>query len=83
MLNRMLKTTAARGIGRDMLVIDRALARRFATTTVRREVGYIVNHDKIENPQNTKVFIDNQLIESKASTWIDLHDPVCPTLQLV
>ncbi|KAK9379343.1 Aldehyde/histidinol dehydrogenase [Kockiozyma suomiensis] len=80
MLNRMLKTTAARGIGRDMLVIDRALARRFATTTVRREVGYIVNHDKIENPQNTKVFIDNQLIESKASTWIDLHDPATNNL---
>lgn len=36
---------------------------------------FSMTHDKIEAPVNTKNFIDNQLVDSNAKVWIDLHDP--------
>ncbi|KAI5811851.1 methylmalonate-semialdehyde dehydrogenase [Pyronema omphalodes] len=43
-------------------------------------VDYIVTHEKIANPINTQNFIDNQFVESKATQWIDLHDPATNNL---
>jgi len=36
---------------------------------------YPTSHAKIANPVNTTNFIDNVAVESKATNWIDLHDP--------
>lgn len=33
------------------------------------------SHAKIENPVDTKGYVNNQYVTSKASKWIDLHDP--------
>ncbi|KAK7203523.1 Aldehyde/histidinol dehydrogenase [Myxozyma melibiosi] len=73
MLTQRLRAAAYRGLRRDLVRLS-SRASPFSTSSVRM-VDYITTHDKIANPQNTKMFIDNQLVESKASTWIDLHDP--------
>ncbi|KAK9370449.1 Aldehyde/histidinol dehydrogenase [Lipomyces kononenkoae] len=50
-------------------------SRTFSAAAVRQNTPYITTHERIENPLNTKIFLDNQFLESKATTWIDLHDP--------
>lgn len=42
---------------------------------LRGLASFVKSHDKISNPENTKSFINNQLIDSKATQWIDVHDP--------
>lgn len=41
---------------------------------------YPLNHEQIQSPVDTQNFIDNQFVSSKASTWIDLHDPATNNL---
>ncbi|TGZ81885.1 Methylmalonate-semialdehyde dehydrogenase [Ascodesmis nigricans] len=41
---------------------------------------YILNHNKIENPEDTYNFIDNKFVKSSATTWFDLHDPATNNL---
>ena len=41
---------------------------------------FIQCHEKIVSPLNTKNFIDNQFVESKAEVWIDLNDPATNNL---
>ena len=41
---------------------------------------YPVSHQPIESPQDTQNFLDNQFVESKASTWIELCDPATNNL---
>ncbi|KAF3175217.1 hypothetical protein EYR41_008366 [Orbilia oligospora] len=43
-------------------------------------VDYPMTHDKIENPPNTKWFVNNEFVESNTSQWIDLHDPATNNL---
>lgn len=45
------------------------------TSSTRTLATFITSHDKIESPANTKSFINNELIDSKATSWIDVHDP--------
>lgn len=40
-----------------------------------RTVSYITNHAKIESPGTTKGYVNNEFVESNATTWIELHDP--------
>ena len=42
--------------------------------------SYPLNHQPIESPANTQNFLDNQFVDSKASTWIDLCDPATNNL---
>ncbi|PKS06643.1 hypothetical protein jhhlp_007393 [Lomentospora prolificans] len=37
--------------------------------------SYIKTHDKIEKPEDTPYFLDNEFKSSKATEFIDLHDP--------
>ncbi|CAN9080476.1 unnamed protein product [Alternaria sp. RS040] len=37
--------------------------------------GYITSHDTIDNPADTPNFLNNAFVPSKASEWIQLHDP--------
>jgi malonate-semialdehyde dehydrogenase (acetylating)/methylmalonate-semialdehyde dehydrogenase len=61
-----------------------ATAQHFAsagTQTAESTVeDYPTTHEQISNPADTANFIDNQFVQSKASTWIDLHDPATNNL---
>ncbi|KAK9376374.1 Aldehyde/histidinol dehydrogenase [Lipomyces chichibuensis] len=76
----MLNTTPfARSASRRVALGTRSLSavrvRALSAAAICRQTPYIADHDRIENPINTKLFLDNQFRESKATTWIDLHDP--------
>lgn len=36
---------------------------------------YPTTHEKVQKPIDTQNFLDNKFVESKATQWIDLHDP--------
>ncbi|CAG7916069.1 unnamed protein product [Penicillium olsonii] len=58
-------------------------AHKFApstTSAMSTPTEYPTSHQKITNPIDTANFIDNQFVTSKASTWIDLHDPATNNL---
>jgi malonate-semialdehyde dehydrogenase (acetylating)/methylmalonate-semialdehyde dehydrogenase len=58
-----------------------ATSHRLNTTIPKPSaVNYPVTHDRIKFPENTRNFIDNEFVESKASKWIDLHDPATNNL---
>ena len=42
--------------------------------------SYPLSHERIESPPDTQNFIDNKFISSKATTWLDLHDPATNNL---
>lgn len=50
------------------------------TTAATTATEYPTTHEAIANPIDTTNFIDNQFIPSKATTWIDLHDPATNNL---
>lgn len=41
---------------------------------------YPTTHEQISQPVDTQNFIDNAFVSSKATTWIDLHDPATNNL---
>lgn len=51
-----------------------------ATASVSPPDVYPFSHEQISSPSDTKNFLDNQFIDSKASLWIDLHDPATNNL---
>jgi len=55
-----------------------ATARQFApstTSAATTATEYPTSHQKISNPIDTANFLDNEFVASKATKWIDLHDP--------
>lgn len=42
--------------------------------------SYPTTHEKIASPPNTQNFLDNKLVDSAATQWIDLHDPATNNL---
>lgn len=49
--------------------------RRPFSVFVARRAAWPTTHQKIENPPPTTNFIDNKAVPSKATKWIDVHDP--------
>ncbi|RGP72430.1 methylmalonate-semialdehyde dehydrogenase acylating [Fusarium sporotrichioides] len=45
------------------------------STSIYQSVIYPGNHDKLSSPKDTQNFIDNKLVSSKTTQWIDVHDP--------
>ena len=41
---------------------------------------YLSNHTLIQSPRKTQNFLDNQFVDSKTDSWIDLHDPATNNL---
>lgn len=41
---------------------------------------YPTNHDALQSPQDTPYFLDNKFVASKATQWIELHDPATNNL---
>ncbi|KAF2750732.1 methylmalonate-semialdehyde dehydrogenase [Sporormia fimetaria CBS 119925] len=39
------------------------------------QAEYPMSHAKIQSPADTQNFLDNKFVPSKATQWIDLHDP--------
>jgi malonate-semialdehyde dehydrogenase (acetylating)/methylmalonate-semialdehyde dehydrogenase len=42
--------------------------------------GYPMTHEQIKSPEDTPNFLDNKFVASKATKWIDLHDPATNNL---
>ncbi|KAF3040143.1 hypothetical protein E8E12_009011 [Didymella heteroderae] len=42
--------------------------------------NYPMTHEKIASPHDTQNFLDNKFVASKATKWIDLHDPASNNL---
>ncbi|KAF2799089.1 Methylmalonate-semialdehyde dehydrogenase [Melanomma pulvis-pyrius CBS 109.77] len=61
-----------------------ALRRLHATAQQLRPAtaaaSYPLSHERIESPADTQNFIDNTFVASKATTWLDLHDPATNNL---
>src|SRR5271155_2709160 len=60
-----------------------ATAQQFKPATaiaVSTADNYPVTHEQIAEPADTHNFLDNELVPSKASTWIDLFDPATNNL---
>jgi malonate-semialdehyde dehydrogenase (acetylating)/methylmalonate-semialdehyde dehydrogenase len=52
-----------------------------ATSTAASSVAeYPTSHEQIAEPIDTHNFLDNKFVASKASTWLDLHDPATNNL---
>lgn len=43
-------------------------------------VDYPMNHEQIQSPADTQLFLDNKFYDSKATQFIDLHDPATNNL---
>ncbi|KAI5286047.1 hypothetical protein KEM54_000102, partial [Ascosphaera aggregata] len=39
------------------------------------QTGYPMSHEKITNPVDTPIFLDNEFVKSQATDFINLHDP--------
>ncbi|KAJ5168159.1 Methylmalonate-semialdehyde dehydrogenase [Penicillium canariense] len=50
------------------------------TSAATTATEYPTDHQPIVNPIDTTNFIDNEFVTSKATTWIDLHDPATNNL---
>ncbi|KAF7592173.1 hypothetical protein BBP40_000514 [Aspergillus hancockii] len=50
------------------------------TSAATTATEYPTDHKPIANPIDTANFLDNEFIASKATTWIDLHDPATNNL---
>ncbi|KAM0116355.1 aldehyde dehydrogenase (NADP(+)) ald6 [Aspergillus fumigatus] len=50
------------------------------TSAATTATEYPTDHTPIANPIDTTNFIDNEFVSSKATTWIDLHDPATNNL---
>jgi malonate-semialdehyde dehydrogenase (acetylating)/methylmalonate-semialdehyde dehydrogenase len=57
-----------------------ATARHLRPATAPAQEAYPLSHEKIQNPPDTQNFLDNKFIPSKATQWIDLHDPATNNL---
>ena len=50
------------------------------TTAATTPEMYPTSHEQIASPVDTQNFLDNQFVPSKASAWINLHDPATNNL---
>ncbi|CDO55374.1 similar to Saccharomyces cerevisiae YOR374W ALD4 Mitochondrial aldehyde dehydrogenase [Geotrichum candidum] len=71
----MLPLQVVKGIKMASRTMGHSARQPGLTTAIRNASSYITDHTKIENPDTTKGFVNNELVESKATEWIDVHDP--------
>ncbi|SMQ50219.1 unnamed protein product [Zymoseptoria tritici ST99CH_3D7] len=50
------------------------------TSAASSPTEYPNNHEKVQQPADTQNFLDNKFVASKATQWIDLHDPATNNL---
>lgn len=57
-----------------------ATAKQLQPATATAVQTYPTSHERITSPEDTPNFLDNQFVPSKATTWLDLHDPATNNL---
>ena len=57
-----------------------ATAQHLKPAGVAAAEGYPTTHEQIKSPEDTPNFLDNKFVASKATKWIDLHDPATNNL---
>jgi malonate-semialdehyde dehydrogenase (acetylating)/methylmalonate-semialdehyde dehydrogenase len=57
-----------------------ATAQHLAPAAAAAQASYPTTHERIASPEDTPNFLDNQFVPSKATSWIDLHDPATNNL---
>jgi malonate-semialdehyde dehydrogenase (acetylating)/methylmalonate-semialdehyde dehydrogenase len=57
-----------------------ATAQHLKPAGVAAAENYPMTHEKIATPEDTQNFLDNKFVASKATKWIDLHDPASSNL---
>jgi malonate-semialdehyde dehydrogenase (acetylating)/methylmalonate-semialdehyde dehydrogenase len=57
-----------------------ATAQHLKPATSAVAESYPMNHEPIQSPEDTKNFLDNKFVASKATNWIDLNDPATNNL---
>lgn len=74
-----VSTPAAMSAARRLHATAKQLAPS-TTSAASTATEYPTDHKPIANPIDTTNFIDNEFVTSKATTWIDLHDPATNNL---
>ncbi|KAF1359531.1 Methylmalonate-semialdehyde dehydrogenase [Lizonia empirigonia] len=57
-----------------------ATAQHLEPAGVATAESYPMTHEQIKSPEDTPNFLDNKFVASKATKWIDLHDPATNNL---
>lgn len=57
-----------------------ATAQHLKPAGVAAAENYPMSHEQIKTPEDTPNFLDNKFVASKATKWIDLHDPATNNL---
>ena len=65
---------------RRLHATTRQLAPAATTTAASSPQDYPTGHEQISSPIDTHNFVDNRFVPSKATSWIDLHDPATNNL---
>lgn len=77
-------TTCLYSKAQSHLPIASSARRRLHTSSLRYQAAaaavgapnvYPTSHEQISSPSNTQNFLNNHFVESKTTSWIDLHDP--------
>lgn len=70
-------STAARRLHQTTKHLQQAAAATFSAYPAE---GFPLSHEQLQNPPDTPNFLDNKFVPSKATQWIDLHDPATNNL---
>lgn len=73
----MLSANSIRCIARSSKI---TAAAGLSSGSKRPVSSFITSHAKIESPENTAGYVNNQFVQSKATQWIDVHDPATNNL---
>lgn len=78
-LGTAVSTSKAMSAARSLHITAQKLTPA-TTSAASTATEYPTDHRQIANPIDTTNFLDNEFVQSKASTWIDLHDPATNNL---
>ena len=79
-LGSCLKSPSDGTASRRFHLSTRLMKPAATTTAATTQEQFPTNHEQIQSPIDTQNFIDNKFVSSKASAWIDLHDPATNNL---
>lgn len=80
MSSQVGQRTSIKNRNRNLHVTARVCRPAATTTAATSSSDYPTSHDQIQQPVDTQNFIDNKFVPSKATQWIDLHDPATNNL---
>ncbi|KAK3111154.1 aldehyde dehydrogenase (NADP(+)) ald6 [Teratosphaeriaceae sp. CCFEE 6253] len=72
--------TAVRRLHATTAHLQQAAAAVATTSTTSSPSSYPTSHERIAEPADTQMFVDNKFVPSQAEQWIDLYDPATNNL---